>query len=159
MIDQSRDGDILAPCHGSLQSGAVGFTQGTDLTVLRCRHPTPMHEGVGTPGSILAIRKAQAIGDGNEGILARRMHPMAAEIEGDAGCQLLGIGATTDTMRRFQYEISQLMVPRRLCGCEAGGPGPDDDHIDIRHLLLSLNLQAADRGRDCGYARCCSVCS
>src|SRR5260221_8186345 len=147
MIDQSRDGDILAPCHGSLQSGAVGFTQGTDLTVLRCRHPTPMHEGVGTPGPILAIRKAEAIGDGNEGILARRMHPMAAEIEGDAGRQLLGIGATTDTMRRFQYELSQLMVPRRLCGCEAGGPRTGGDYVDIQDVVGSRELEAADCGR------------
>src|SRR5690606_8881620 len=77
----------------------------------------------------LAIGEAEAIGDGDPGVEARRMHPVAAEIEGDARRQLLGIAAPADAVRRLQRHHLEAELARGARRRQSGGAGADDGEI------------------------------
>ena len=84
------------------------------------------------PAPLAAIAESEPLRDADERIEARRMHPVAPEIEGLPRRNLLGAGSAPDAVRRLHHHEGQAM---RRGGLRRGKPrraGTHDDDIDNR---------------------------
>ena len=59
------------------------------------------------------------------------MHPVAAEVEVDAGAEFFDIAAPADQVRPLQHDEVEAQSGERPSGAQPRGPGADDRYIDL----------------------------
>ena len=93
--------------------------------------------------------EAELSGNADECIPVGGMQPAAAEIEGDVGGGLHGVGAAAEPVAGFQHEDREAGSLQRAGGAEAGGAGADDRDVDVggeSHVRDLEELDGPDKG-------------
>ena len=84
------------------------------------------------PAPLAAIAESEPLRDADERIEARRMHPVATEIEGLPRDEVLGPGTAPDAVRCLEKDERQAVGCGGFRGGKSRRAGSHDDDIDYR---------------------------
>ena len=103
----------------------------------RFRRPASVQEQTARIGA-LSIEKTEPVGDRNERVDARRMKPVASEIESDTRCKHFRIAPAANAMRSLDNDRGETQFACRNGGCQSRGSRADDRQI-VSHVTRSLS--------------------
>ena len=110
------------------QVSVAAREEGVAIAILRLARPA-VRDVQGAVESALAVGESGPIGHFDKGVEARRVHPVAAQVEINPGRDLLRIAAPAEPVRSLQDDEAHALISQPAASAQTGGPGAD--HGDI----------------------------